>query len=213
MKLLFAHGWGFDQHVWQPLAAQLPECDQERDDRGYFVPTRHREGDNASHDLPPCAQGEPILAVTHSFGTMRVLADPPPGLAGIVAINGFDHFTPGVPIRVVDRMLRRFATDPRGVLADFRAACGCRDAFDAIAPEPLRADLLRLRDDRPPMPRVPILAVQGGRDPILPAEMRETVFAGCTVRRLELPGAGHLLPVEAPDFCARAVREALGTLS
>jgi len=23
--LLFAHGWGFDRSVWEPLAAQLPE--------------------------------------------------------------------------------------------------------------------------------------------------------------------------------------------
>jgi pimeloyl-[acyl-carrier protein] methyl ester esterase len=25
VKLLFAHGWGFDRHFWEPLAALLPE--------------------------------------------------------------------------------------------------------------------------------------------------------------------------------------------
>lgn len=203
MKLLFAHGWGFDRNFWRPLAALLPEWEQFSDDRGYF---------GAPGSSPALSAG-PVLAVTHSFGTVRVLADPPPGLAGIVAINGFESFTPGVPARVVDRMLRRFASDPRGVLADFRRTCGCDEPFGAIDPEPLQADLRRLRDDRPPLPVVPVVTVQGARDPILPAQMRSTVFAGCAVRRAELPDAGHLLPLEAPELCASAIREAAEALA
>lgn len=206
MKLLFAHGWGFDQAFWQPLAGLLDEWPQAIDDRGYFG--------------TPCAPrvDGPCLAVTHSFGTMRILADPPPGLAGIVAINGFERFTalsgkPGVAPRVVDRMLRRFDEDPRGVLAEFRRACGCGKPFDAIDPAPLRADLLRLRDACPPLPQVPIVALTGGRDPILPVQMRETVFAGCDVRRLQDEAAGHLLPLENPALCAMAIRGALDVLA
>lgn len=199
MILLFAHGWGFDRHFWKPLAALLSDVPQVFDDRGYF-------GDPQA----PSIEG-PCIAVTHSYGTMRVLADPPPGLAGIVAINGFDRFTsipgrPGVPMRVVDHMLTRFELDPRAVLASFRASVGCDEPFGEIDAEILRADLKRLRDAQPALPRVPVLAIQGGRDPLLPEAMRRAGFASDEVRRLQHDAGGHLLPMEAPELCAMAVR-------
>lgn len=204
MKLLFTHGWGFDRRFWDRLAPLLPECEHVRDDRGYFgepIPSK------------ACLGGEPApcIAVAHSFGTMRVLADPPPGLAGIVAINGFERFTavpgkPGVPIRVVDLMLRQFERDPRAVVEEFRRRVGYDGPFGEIDPAPLRADLLRLRDAQPPLPTVPVLVLHGVHDPLLPAAMREAGFGGIAARRLENQSAGHLLPLEDPVLCARAVR-------
>lgn len=202
MKLLFAHGWGFDRQVWTPLLALLPESQHAFDDRPYFDPPANAQGS------PPGARPSPLIAVTHSFGTMRVLADPPAGLAGIVAINGFARFTgeAAVPVRVVDRMLRRFAGDPRAVLAEFRRTCGCDDRFGAIAPEPLHADLLRLRDERAPPATVPVAMLHGANDPILPPAMRAAATA-------VHPRGGHLLPLEDPEFCARAVRDLAARLA
>ncbi|WP_404482630.1 alpha/beta fold hydrolase [Novosphingobium sp. BL-52-GroH] len=199
MRLLFAHGWGFDRHFWTPLAALLGQWPQDLDDRGYF-----------GAPATPRIEG-PCIAVTHSFGTMRVLSAPPPGLAGIVAINGFERFTAvagraGVPLRVLDRMLRRFEIEPRPVLAEFRRTCGSDEPFGAIEAEPLHADLLRLRDAAPPIPRLPVLALHGGRDPLLSEAMRDGTFAGADVRRLVHGAGGHLLPIEAPELCAAAVR-------
>ncbi|KMS55246.1 biotin synthesis protein BioH [Novosphingobium barchaimii LL02] len=201
MKLLFAHGWGFDSTFWAPLAALLPAWPHAIDDCGYF---------GAPHE--PRIEG-PFVAVTHSFGTMRVLAAPPPGLAGIIAINGFERFTalpgrPGVPVRVLDRMLRRFEIEPRAVLTEFHRSCGSDATFgeDEIDPARLHADLLRLRDAAPPIPRVPVLALHGGRDPLLPAAMREATFAGARISRMIHDKGGHLLPLEAPELCAAAVR-------
>lgn len=199
MKLLLAHGWGFDRHFWSPLAALLGEWDHVVDDRGYF-----------GEPLEPTVDG-PCLAVTHSFGAMRVLAAPPPGLVGIVAINGFDRFSAvpgraGVPLRVIDRMLRRFEVEPRAVLAEFRRSVGEDAPFGEIAAEPLHADLLRLRDAAPPLPAVPVVALGGGADPLLPEAMRAAVFAGGEVRRIDHAGGGHLLPREAPALCASVVR-------
>ncbi|MCJ2185034.1 alpha/beta hydrolase, partial [Novosphingobium sp. 1949] len=139
MKLLFVHGWGFDRHFWEPLCAHLSGYERVVEDRGYF-----------GAPLSPAIEG-PYLAVTHSFGTMRALAAPAPGLCGIVAINGFDRFSAapdraGVPVRVIDRMLRRFGENPETVLAEFRRSCGSAAPFGPIDPAPLRADLLRLRD-------------------------------------------------------------------
>ncbi|CDO36272.1 alpha/beta fold hydrolase [Novosphingobium sp. KN65.2] len=206
MKLLFCHGWGFDRHFWDALAPLLGEWEQYRDDRGYF-------GD----PLVPAVEG-PCLAITHSFGTMRILADPPPGLAGIVAINGFERFTaapdsPGVPTRVVDLMLRRFDREPRPVVEEFRQRVGCDEPLARIDPAPLREDLLHLRDSRPPLPQVPVLIVQAGGDPLLPEAMREACFVGVAARHLRHESGGHLLPFEDPAFCAQAVRDMTGVLA
>jgi pimeloyl-[acyl-carrier protein] methyl ester esterase len=113
-----------------------------------------------------------------------------------------------VPLRVLDRMLRRFEIEPLAVLAEFRRTCGNQEPFGAIDAPLLHADLLRLRDAAPPPPRVPVGVLQGGRDPLLPAAMRETVFAGpgLDVRRLDHAEGGHLLPLAAPALCAAAVR-------
>lgn len=198
MILLFAHGWGFDRHFWEPLAALLSDLPHAFDDRGYF-------GDPAA----PQIDG-PCIAVTHSYGTMRVLADPPPRLAGIVAINGFDRFTaipgrPGVPMRVVDLMLSRFEEDPRGVLSSFRASVGGEEHVGDINVEALHTDLKRLRDAQPGPAKVPVLAIHGSADPLLPEKMRRAGFAG-PVSRMEHQGGGHLLPLEAPQLCAMAIR-------
>lgn len=206
MKLLFAHGWGFDRQFWKPLARLLPDWEHAIDDRGYF---------GAPQDVT--VEG-PCVAVTHSFGTMRVLAAPPSGLTGIVAINGFERFTAvpgraGVPVRVLDRMLRRFDTEPRGVLAEFRRTCGSEEPFGEIDAPLLHADLLRLRDAAPPVLRRPVLVLHGGCDPLLPEAMRAGTFAGADVRRIDDAAGGHLLPLEAPQLCAAAVRgmvEAIG---
>lgn len=204
MKLLFAHGWGFDRHFWQPLAALLGQWPQVIDDRGYF-------GAPAS----PIVEG-PCVAVTHSFGTMRVLAAPPAGLAGIVAINGFDRFVadegkPGVPQRVLDRMVLRFETQPEKVLSDFRRLCGCEEPFGTIDAAALKADLLRLRATDHSPTTVPIVTLHGERDPLLPADMRATTLPRAD--RIELPDGGHLLPVENPHACAAAVRDMMAALS
>lgn len=199
MKLLFCHGWAFDRHFWDKLAALLPDWGHVCDDRGYFGEPRELSVEG------------PCIAVTHSFGAMRVLAAPPPGLSGLIAINGFDRFTAipgrsGVPVRVVDLMLRQFDRDPRAVVEEFRRRVGCDESFGEISPTALRADLLRLRDARPPLPAVPITVLHGARDPLLPPAMREASFAGARPCRLQHETAGHLLPLEDPLLCAQAVR-------
>jgi pimeloyl-[acyl-carrier protein] methyl ester esterase len=211
LTLLFCHGWGFDARVWDPLAACLGEFAQVRDDAGYFA---------APSRVQP---GAPTIAVAHSFGTMRFLAAPPPGLVGLVSIAGFDRFTaadtfPGMPRRVVDRMIGAFAQEPETVLADFRIRCGAYGAVPPFATEPLMRDLGVLRDgdvrQAAAALAVPVLSLQAGHDAILPLAMRESVFAsaGHVVRRTHA-SAGHLLPCDDPDWCAEAIRGFVGSLT
>lgn len=202
MILLFAHGWGFDRSLWEPLAALLPEWEHAFDDRGYFgrPATPHVDG--------------PCWAITHSLGTMRVLRDPPAGLVGVVAINGFSRFAvseagPGVPRRVIARMLSAFQVDPARVLATFRAECGVDGDFPPIDATLLRQDLMVLRDGNATPPAVPMLSLEGARDQLLTADTRAAQFPRADVRRLVHPDGGHLLPIEAPEWCAQAIRAAL----
>lgn len=202
MILYFAHGWGFDRHVWEPLAALLPEWRHVFDDRGYF-------GEPAA----PVVE-EPCWAITHSLGTMRVLASPPPRLAGIVAINGFSRFAaseagPGVARRVIARMLAAFDADARAVVAAFRADCGVTGDVPSLDAALLRDDLLALRDATAPSPTVPLLSLEGARDHLLHADARAVQFPGAVVTRRIHPEAGHLLPIEQPAWCAEAIKAAV----
>jgi pimeloyl-[acyl-carrier protein] methyl ester esterase len=211
LSLLFCHGWGLDASAWDLLAAQLPEYEQARDDAGYF-------GSPAA-PLPAA----PYLAITHSLGTMRLLAAPPPGLAGLVAIGGFDRFTaatdfPGVPRRVVDRMVSAFAQVPETVLSDFHARLGGTVPVGTLDTARLQDGLLTLRDgdmrDAASALGVPILSLQGEADPLLTLGLRETVFAAAPgVMRRTHPLAGHLLPMQDPAWCAQAIRDFASTLA
>ena len=64
MKLVFVHGWGFDARVWDAVIACLPGANIVSFDLGYFGERQW-----------PVVEG-PSLAITHSFGTMALLAEP-----------------------------------------------------------------------------------------------------------------------------------------
>lgn len=201
MRLVFVHGWGFDSSIWDKLAPSF--SDYSLCDRGYF---------NSPAD--PEAGGD-FIAVTHSFGTMRLLASLPAGCRGIAAINGFDRFTatggfPGALPRMVDRMISRFGDAPEAVLADFRKRCGCDAPFGPIDAALLLEDLETLRDGdcRSQAARcgLPILSLQGARDPILPGAMHAAVFAGANrCERRTLQSGGHLLPRRDAATCIDAI--------
>lgn len=211
LSLLFCHGWGLDAAMWDPLAALLPEFAQARDDAGYF-------GAAVAADPQP-----PYLAITHSFGTMRLLAAPPPGLAGLVTIAGFDRFTvttnfPGIAFRIVDRMVSAVAQEPETVLADFYARYDCLIPAGIPDAGRLQADLVVLRDGderaRAAALGVPILSLQAEHDTLLPVGLRESVFAAAPgVMRRTHPAAGHLLPRQEPGWCAEAIRSFASTLA
>lgn len=201
MKLLFVHGWGFDNSIWAGLAGGFP--DSAMWDRGYF-----------GEACEPDATG-PFVAVTHSFGTMRLIGSLPSTCRGIVAINGFDRFCedeafPGVQRRVIDRMIARFASDPGEVLQDFRRRCGSIEPVGPFDPGLLGEDLLALRDgdcrEQLAGSAIPVLSLQGGRDPILPEAMREAVFATAgSCERETIATGGHLLPMQETAPCAEAI--------
>ena len=206
MILRFHHGWGFDAAFWRGVAALLPGYKLEYCDRGYF-------GEPSS---PPPAD-EPLIAVAHSFGTMIALREPMSTCQRLIAFNGFDCFTArkdmqATPSRILDRMLARLSADPDAVLSEFRERCGDETIFARSVAEPLRRDLIALRDwdcrDQTAIFDMPILSLQGGSDPILSPAMRQSTLASARqLEREELAGAGHLLPLTEPGICASRIAD------
>jgi pimeloyl-[acyl-carrier protein] methyl ester esterase len=102
-------------------------------------------------------------------------------------------------------MRKRFAEAPTEVLADFRARIGAPPAANDLESDILAADLTTLAEaDARGTKRPRTLVLHGGADPLLPAAMRETVFAGAP--RETLAEAGHLLPLTHPDWVAEHIR-------
>jgi pimeloyl-[acyl-carrier protein] methyl ester esterase len=206
--LLFVHGWAFDADFWAPLAAALLDLPQATFDAGYFGPAR-----------TPCPDG-PVIAIGHSLGVLRLLRERPPNGIGLVSINGFARFAaapdfaPGVPPRMLDRMLARLAAQPDAVLRDFRQRCGATGAFGLPNIDVLARDLRALRDDdqRAALAALPVpcLALAGDADPIVPAPMTQATFGDGVVWR---EGGGHLLPVTDTDWCAAQIRAFLARLA
>ncbi|MDH7640771.1 alpha/beta fold hydrolase [Sphingomonas oryzagri] len=216
MRLLFLHGWGLDANLWDGVRAALPEFETVAWDRGYF----------GAASADPVAG--PVVAVGHSLGAMLLAGR----FDRLVAVNGFDRFTGenAVPPRVVERMRKRFGEAPREVLADFRARIGAETPPERIDAASLAADLETLasnnarhceeRSDEAIHMRGArsdgllryarndgerdVLILQGGADPLLPAAMRASTFAGA--RRETLAEGGHLLPLTHPQWVADHLR-------
>lgn len=191
MKLLFLHGWGLDASLWDGVRAVLPDFETVTWDRGYF-------GTPSSEAI----EG-PVVAVGHSLGAML--------LAGrfdrLVAVNGFDRFSgeDAVPPRIVERMRSRFAEAPGEVLSDFRQRIGAGAAPERMDEASLAADLALLAStDRHRNDGKNIIVLHSSADPLLPAAMRETTFAGAP--RETLAEAGHLLPLTHPEWVADRIR-------
>lgn len=204
--LLLVHGWGFDATFWKPLRAALPDMETVAWDLGFTgCPAR-----------PALPEGRPVVAVGHSFGFLWLLMEQPVTWRHLVAINGFPRFAQGddwpagVPIRVIERMIARFAGAPEAVHADFmtRAGLSATDlAATAGSLDRPRLDEglkgLRHWDGRGRMAGPVSLALAGRSDVIAPPALSEAGFARSPLAWHE---GGHLLPWHAPDWCAGHLR-------
>lgn len=204
LTLLFLHGWGFDHRVWSPLRVKLAGVRTIAGDCGYFGQPVHARIDG------------PVVAVGHSLGAMLLLRDPPADCRALVAINGFDRFA--TPARVIDRMLARFAEEPRAVLDEFRRRIGAGPFAGPLDCPRLKEHLRLLRDldcsERSAAFDRPILSLQADDDPLLPANTHDRLFATapCLTRKSVATG-GHLLPLTQPDWCAEQIRARLTELA
>jgi pimeloyl-[acyl-carrier protein] methyl ester esterase len=209
--VLLVHGWGFDASFWAPMQMFLDGIESVAWDLGYF----------GAPSYPLLPTDRPVVAVGHSFGLLWLLHKRPVVWRALVSMNGFprfaggDDFPAGVPARVLDRMIGRFAEMPDKVYGDFMTRCG------VAAPRPQGLDYqalaeglnaLRHWDGRSRMADLgpEDLALAGRNDPIVPADLTEHGFDGMTIRWHD---AGHLLPTQAPEWCADHLRRICDSLN
>ena len=201
--LVFVHGWGFDAQFWQPVAERLPEFARVFVEFGFHGAAPH-------HPKVPGA-----IVVGHSMGFPWALANLPRPWAGAVAINAFARFTrspdfvSGVAPRMIERMIGKFAEEPKAVTADFLGRCGVAEPHvDDIRPQPLGEALawLAVCDERAALKNIgcPVLALAGTRDAIVPEPMSREAFAAHPMTLAE--GADHLLPRSHPEWVASQIR-------
>lgn len=204
--LLFVHGWALDRTLWDKVLGALGEEARGAGvrDAGYYG----RPGD-------PAVEG-PLLGVGQSLGALELLAEPPPGLAGVVALDGFARFgraadfPEGVGGRVLERMKARIGDD---VLAEFVERAGGKLPEGEPDAEHLIAGLDRLYALDGRACRLPVWRLHADQDPIAPLAMADASFAGMDVRERRIrPSTDHLSPLTAPHACADLIRTAVEAL-
>ena len=214
LTLLFAHGWALDRTLWDRVLGALGDeaAGALVRDAGYYgrpfdplAPFPHQGGQELR-----------ILGVGQSLGALKLLAEPPPGLLGVVALDGFARFgkASDFPEGVPGRMLARMKARPgEGVLADFVTRAGDeppagKPDFERLIQGLNELDALDGRGSR-----LPIWRLHADRDPIAPLAMADASFAGMNVIERHIrPSADHLSPRTAPHACAGLIRTALKAL-
>jgi pimeloyl-[acyl-carrier protein] methyl ester esterase len=141
------------------------------------------------------------------------LAEPPAGLVGVVALDGFARFgkapdfPEGVPGRELERMKARLG---EGVLAEFvQRAGGELPQGEPDAGRLVRGlDRLYILDGR--ACRLPVWRLHADEDPIASLAMADASFAGMNVAERQVrQSTDHLSPLTAPHACADLIRTAL----
>jgi pimeloyl-ACP methyl ester carboxylesterase len=187
-----------------------------------LVPLLQATGANATDDTVDDRPDKPVVIVGHSRGgciAVALAAARPDLVRGLVLTGAPLLPRPGPPKKPAPafRMARRLhrwglvsdermeEARQRHGSADYRAARGImRDVFVRLVQERYDDDLDKLH--------CPVEFVWGDDDADVPVAVAEAAVAKVPGARLTLcPGAGHLIPLTAPDALRAAVERALNS--
>jgi pimeloyl-ACP methyl ester carboxylesterase len=173
--------------------------------------------------------GGPTIWIGHSLGGIAALhlaARHPERCASVVALAS--NLRPRGPAGLHSRALQLAALERGGMpeLLRQQLAPIYQIADDAALLDSLQAQAERIGAERyrrqlgyaatrpgllrePSQLRMPVLALSGSVDPLCPPVCGEEIIAraphGASLHCI-LPGAGHLLPLQAPGWCAQHIR-------
>jgi pimeloyl-ACP methyl ester carboxylesterase len=227
--LVLLHGYPFDHTMWEKVVAKF-EPDRRflaPDLRGFGVdpgtaePALELMADDVAQQLP----GEAVVAGFSMGGYVALaLAERHPKLvAGLALINSqaaadTDEARQGrrAMIEKVRNERTRAATDaaipklfasPREELtryalkgAERAGVVGIMWALEAMARRPDRTKVLRQLGK-------PILILHSTDDKFIPAERARDLATNLKAKYVEIEGAGHCTPLEAPEKVAAAIKD------
>lgn len=203
MRLVFIHGWAFDAGIWREV---LPLLDG-------FTCVQAELGFLGAPRALPALQPDDVL-IGHSLGFMWGI-DHHAGWPRWIAINGFARFCETcAPEKILSAMARNLKRDAHETVAAFYATIG-------HAPQPENLYEPTLAEGLDWLKKLDVesalctgtgrgLVLAGQHDPIVPGDASQRL-ADCRngTDILWHNKGGHLLPWQAPDWCAAAIRKFL----
>lgn len=196
-QFVFCHGWGFNRHFWDPLAAYFAVQECVFMDLGYL----------GCPLLPPARRGNKIIGVGHSLGLLKLVHqykdfDALIGLGSFVSFLGRDPGLRSGRASELKALRQSFLKDPRGALKAFYKRCGVPGFGDEDSPIDLKlilSDLELLKNDHA-LPCVPTLILASADDTVVPPELVQDNFSGQSSVELQFIGqGGHGLGFNQPD--------------
>ncbi|MFD8783651.1 alpha/beta fold hydrolase [Kitasatospora sp. NPDC059599] len=233
--LVFVHYWGGSADTWDGVLGRLPtgQATVRFDQRGWgtsrWLPGPYhldRLADDLARVLEVCVTG-PFVVVGHSMGgkvSQLLAARRPAGLAGLVLVAPAPPQPPATVTEEYRKNLSHAYDSPETVhyvldsvltaapLIGAVRATAERDSRAAGAEARLEWPLRGIAQDITAAVRdvdVPVTVLAAERDVVEPAHVvREHLLPHLPHATLTVvPGAGHLLPVEAPGAVATALAE------
>lgn len=238
--LVFVHYWGGSADTWQEVVDRLPDGQStvRFDQRGWGTSADlpgpyhlDRLTDDLLRVVEDVVKG-PFVLVGHSMGgkvSLLAAARRPAGLAGLVLVapappeppaaarseqyrQSLSHAydSPGTVAQALDHVLTASILPDAGRKAVIRDSLAARP--EARQEWPLRGIAENITDAVRGVD-VPVVVLAGERDAVEPPKVfRDHLLPHLAHARLTtVPGAGHLLPLEAPDAVATALREFTAT--
>lgn len=219
---VFVHGWGFGPRFWAPVVDALGWTDGCMLDLGFLEQGTAASAALAVQRLQAVqVPGRAVLGIGHSLGFLwlaqHMALSAQDRLVGINAFAVFaacGSFPSGVPVRVLQRMLRGLSGNPEKVLADFCSQCGMQGVPGVPNASNLGMglDLLINGDVRPVLAakasQYGILAAR--QDPVVSDAMTTDSFVEAAA--VQWVDGGHLLPQTNVQACVAFLRAARRTM-
>ncbi len=190
--------------IWNELSQHIPTADKTFIDLGFT-------GTKPQTHIPSY---KPAIYITHSLGTLWALKHQHASMDALIAINGFSSFKSFSDERTLQMMQKRLKTTPIRQMKAFWKTCSIPQNIQNTLDPTLNIDRLHTGLDwladwdetaRLQTLSVPILALAGQKDLVLPIDMMKKEWHANT---LEIQSAaGHALPLSHPEWCEQKIKE------
>lgn len=201
MKLVFVHGWGFDESVWNLMTPEFQEHDCYQVNLGFIGEEKL--------NVPP----EKFIGIGHSLGGLWLLKHYPEQMNGFVSIASFNCFYEHIPHQILNKMQRNMLLDMNAQLQEFwhHAGLDHPEGFKNINAFKMIEGLIWLSQWKAAIPEnLPVKVLASRDDQIVPESMSEAVWKNHNIEWSE--DGGHILPLTKPEWCIEKMKDFIDAL-